>query len=497
MTTKVSPGKGVFRGIPTLIAVDQRSPTALYRQIYDAYRTRIVGGELLAGQTVPSTREMARQLRISRLPVLNAYAQLLAEGFFETRTGTGTFVACSFPTSPTSGASSVSGPGDRQGRSISSLAASLPPYEGPFWAAHTGPFQIGQTALEEFPLRLWSKLVSRCSRSLTQSALRYATPMGHGELRELIASYVRTSRGVRCEAGQIMIVSGSQQALDIATRVLLDTGARVWVEEPGYWLVHHVLKAAGCRAVPVPVDTNGLDVAEGIKRCRNGRAAFVTPSHQFPLGVTMSATRRLQLLEWAHSVGAWIVEDDYDSEFRYDSMPIASLQGLDTNARVIYIGTFSKVLFPSLRVGYLVIPTDLVERFAALRQSMDVCPPYESQIALAELIRGGHFSRHIRRMRTIYGDRRRVLAEEIQRECGELCTIVGSEAGMRLTILLRGSRKDQEIAAKAQRQKLWVKPLSQAYVGKDPRQGLVLGFGSTRVDQIAGGVRLLKKCLSG
>jgi len=447
---------------------------------------------------VPSSRELARELRVSRLPVLNAYAQLVAEGYFESRVGSGTFVAHLIPKSPTAPLSAVVVAGaSRQGRSISALAAALPTYEAPYWADNLGPFQVGQPAIDEFPLQLWSRLVSRCSRHLQSSALRYGSPMGLAELRDAIANYLRTSRGLRCEAGQIMIVSGSQQALDISTRVLLNSGARVWVEEPGYWLVHHVLTGAGCRAIPVPVDTDGINVEAGIKLCRAARAAFVAPSHQFPLGVTMSASRRLQLLNWAHSVGAWIVEDDYDSEYRYDSMPIASLQGLDDNARVIYIGTFSKVLFPSLRIGYVVIPTDLVERFAALRQSMDMCPSAENQRVVAEFIRGGHFARHIRRMRIIYADRRRVLIEELERAFGDLCTIVGTEAGMHTTIVMRGSLKDQDIAVKAMQRKLLVSPLSLAYLGSASHQGFVLGFGNTQAAQIPEGVRLLKECLAG
>ena len=318
--------------------------------------------------------------------------------------------------------------------------------------------------------------------------------MGLEELRHVIANYLRISRGVRCDAQQIMIVSGSQQALDLTTRVLLDEGARVWIEEPGYWLLRHVLRAAGCRAIPVRVDADGLNVSDGIKRCPNACAAFVAPSHQYPLGVTMSATRRLQLLEWARSVGAWIVEDDYDSEFRYDSMPIASLHGLDGFGRVVYIGTFSKVLFPSLRLGYIVIPGDLVERFAALRRAMDLCPSYASQQVLAEFIRAGHFSRHIRRMRALYAERRQVLIDEIQRVFGDSCTVVGAEAGMHITVLMRGVLRDQEISAKAMQRRLLVSPLSLSYAAA-PRQGFVLGFGNTRADQIADGVRVLRECL--
>jgi GntR family transcriptional regulator / MocR family aminotransferase len=485
----------LLRGISTLVTVDKRSSRPLYRQIYESYRTKILSRELRAGQLVPSSRELARELGMSRLPVLNAYAQLLAEGYFETRVGTGTFVARSFPETPTHSARQILQVSEPRQRSVSTQASALRPYERPHWAAQLGPFQVGQPALREFPLRTWSKLVARCARRMNVDRLGYGNAMGLEELRKVIASYLRTSRGVRCESEQIMIVSGSQQALDISTRVLLNSGSRVWIEDPGYWLARRVLRGAGCRTIPVPVDAEGLNVAEGIRRCRMGRAAFVAPSHQFPLGVTMSAARRLQLLEWAHAVGAWIVEDDYDSEYRYDSMPIASLQGLDQHARVIYIGTFSKVLFPSLRLGYIVIPKDLVERFLAFRQVMDLCPPQETQVVLAEFIRSGHFSRHIRKMRTIYAERRRVLVQEIERALGDSCTIVGTDAGMHLTVMLRGRLRDQEVAAKAMRRKLLVSPLSLAYVGHAPQQGFVLGFGNADVAQIPGSVLLLRQCL--
>ena len=211
-----------------------------------------------------------------------------------------------------------------------------------------------------------------------------------------------------------MVVSGSQQALDITARVLLDSGDSVWVEEPGYKLGLAVFEAAGCRLIPVPVDREGMNIASGISLKKDARAALVTPSHQYPLGSTMSASRRMQLLDWAQSCGSWIIEDDYDSEFRYESRPISSLQGMDTNARVIYIGTFSKVLFPSVRVGYIVIPTDLVERFAMVRLAMDIFPPYLHQEVLTDFMLEGHFGAHVRKMRQVYKERRQALVDCIE-----------------------------------------------------------------------------------
>jgi GntR family transcriptional regulator/MocR family aminotransferase len=495
MSTLRAPKKPLRR-IPPLIAVDRKATKPLYQQIYEAYRSRIVRGELRGGELVPSTRELARELRISRLPVVNAYSQLLAEGHFESRVGSGTFIATTIPTHSRSPLSHRGRTGAGP-RSLSACARALPKFERPSWVEHLGAFQVGQPDLRNFPVEVWSRLLSRYSRELKVRALQYGNPMGLDELRESVATYLRTSRGVRCEPEQIMIVSGSQQALDVSTRVLLDPGARVWVENPGYWLVQHVLAAAGCRMIPVPVDSEGLDVARGIKFSPDARAAFVAPSHQYPLGVTMSATRRFQLLEWATQAGAWIIEDDYDSEYRYDSMPIASLQGLDTRDRVIYTGTFSKVLFPSLRVGYIVIPPDLVERFAAVRQSMDICPSHASQAVLAQFIREGHFARHIRKTRKVYEERRQALVEEIECALGLRFRIMGASAGTHLALLLGDSYCDRDIVMKAAQKKLWLSALSLSYVASPARQGLVLGFGNTPTSQIPTAVVLLKAFLGG
>ena len=489
--------KRVASGILPFIAIRRNSARPLHRQVYDAYRSAIVEGRLRAGQRVPSTRVLASELGISRFPVLNAYAQLLAEGYFESQIGAGTVISHLLPepvvsSKPVSVGTVVTRSGPRP---VARRASLLPtPMPSP-WLAGSGPFSVGQVAVEQFPAQIWSSLIARQSRRRDAESFRYGDQTGSKALRETIATYLRTARSLRCEAEQVMIVSGSQQALELSARVLLDAGTQVWMEEPGYRLAGNVFKLCGCELIPVPVDDGGMNVAAGVKRGRKARAAFVTPSHQFPLGVTMSASRRLQLLEWAQNTGSWILEDDYDSEFRYESLPIASLQGLDVNERVVYIGTFSKVLFPSLRLGYVVIPSDLVGRFLNVRRTMDLGPPTFFQEVLAEFMGEGHFARHIRRMRVLYHERRSALAKIVQQELGGLVEALGGEAGMYLTIALRQRRDDVEIAERAARQGLSVWPLSRSYLGRPARTGFILGFGNTPVDEIPRAIRKLRSLL--
>jgi GntR family transcriptional regulator/MocR family aminotransferase len=489
--------KKVPSAISPVIAVNRKAAKPLHKQIYDAYRAMIVGSNLSVGQQIPSTRSLAAELEISRIPVLTAYAQLLAEGYFESRAGSGTFVCRSLPELLMSTERPTSRPREVHSgsRPIAERALRLPPYKKLPWMSATGAFSLGQPAFDQFPFHIWSHVVMRHCRNPHASALQYSGPRGSEHLRNAICTYLRTARAVHCDPQQVMIVTGSQQALEISARVLLDPGNPVWMEEPGYWLTRYVLIAAGARLVPVPVDGEGLNVSIGVKLCRKARAAFVAPSHQYPLGATMSASRRLQLLDWAQRSGSWIIEDDYDSEYRYDTMPIASLQGLDQNSRVIYVGTFSKTLFPSLRLGYVVIPVDLVDRFAAVRNAMDVGPPTFYQGVLADFMNEGHFARHIRRMRLLYGERRTALVQALRKEFGSQIEILGAEAGMHLAVIIPNGLRDKEIATRASLENFWLWPLSPTYIGDNPRQGFVLGFGCTQAADMPGAVRRLKNAL--
>ena len=488
-----------------MIAVDRKAAKPLHKQLYDAYRAMIVGRSLFAGQQIPSTRALAAELKISRIPVLTAYAQLLAEGYFEARVGAGTFVCSSLPDQVAASerrdaqtAPASAGPKKTARRGVQRLAnraTRVPHYKMVPWLRGLGAFSISQPAYDEFPFRIWSRLVMRHTLNPRTHTLHYGGPMGWRRLREAIRTYLRTARGVHCEPEQVMIVSGSQQALDISARALLDEGNAVWVEEPGYWLTWQVLQAAGCKIVPVPVDSEGLDVAAGVRKSGRARAAFVAPSHQFPLGATMSASRRFQLLQWAERARAWIIEDDYDSEYRYDSMPIAALQGLDHNARVVYVGTFSKTLFPALRMGYMVIPQEIVAEFVAVRHAMDLGPPHLYQAVLADFIQEGHYARHIRRMRLLYGERRTALVESIQKEFGGGLEVLGAEAGMYVAVKLPKRFPDVQLAYEAAKEKLWLAPLSPAFQGEAAQPGFILGFGSTSADKMAKEVKRLKVLL--
>jgi GntR family transcriptional regulator / MocR family aminotransferase len=492
----------VSDGLPPILAIDRREAKPLHKQIYDGYRAAIAVRSLRAGQQIPSTRDLSRELKISRIPVLTAYAQLLAEGYFETRVGAGTFVCSSLPDQPTRSeangggraADAKSGP-----RRISKRSQLMPKHEIEPWLRGLGAFGLSQPAFDQFPAQIWTSLVTRHSRGKSAQSLHYGGPMGFEPLREAICVYLRTARAVKCDPSQVMIVSGSQQALEISSRVVLDPGDAAWIEEPGYWLTRSVLKGAGAKMVPVPVDAEGLNVAAGVKMRRKARAAFVTPSHQYPLGVTMSASRRMHLLDWAQQAGSWVIEDDYDSEYRFENMPIASLQGLDGHSRVIYIGTFSKTLFPSLRLGYLVVPADLVERFTAVRHALDLTPPYLQQAVLNDFMREGHFARHVRKMRALYHERRTALVESIEREFEGEMEILGAQAGMHLVAALPKEREwdDVAIATAAAAKKVWVWPLSPAYVGEKKRQGFILGFGNVEAGEIAGAVRVMRSVVRG
>jgi len=488
--------QGIAGAYLPAVSIDRSASKPLHSQLYEAYRDAIESQRLLPGQQAPSTRELASLLGLSRTPILSAYSQLIAEGYFESRPGTGTYVGLSLPERLINVAL-VRRPTLRnhlRDRTVSKRSEVFTKLQNADRPLGWGAFNVGQLALDHFPFRIWSNLVNRHCRKIRVSLLHLSDPAGSLEFRKTLSIYLRTTRAVDCEPEQILITSGaSQQALEIAANVLLEPGDRVWMEDPGYHRAWQPFRLAGCQLIPVPVDEEGLSVAVGIKQCRKARAVYATPSHQFPLGVAMTMPRRLELLDWAQSTGAWIIEDDYDSAYRYGHLPIPCLQGVDRNLRVIHVGTFSRTLFPSLRLGYLVVPADLVDRFVAVRQAMDICPSHLYQAVVNDLIGEGYLARHIRCMRTLYGTRRAALIEALEEQFDGRVKVVGGDAGLHLVAELPSRLQDVEISERAARRKLWLWPLSSCFLSPKRRQGLILGFGGTATKDIPNEVQRLRE----
>ena len=473
------------------LALERNVGVPIFRQIYDGLRRAILDGRLRPGQRVPSTRGLAADLGVSRLPVLSAYDQLLHEGYLVGRTGSGTFVSTHIPDHLLRSPATHRPPPPPRPRAALQERA-VPNQPSPTsWSFPIVPYQVGLPALDLFPHTAWAKLVARQVREETTEQLAYSDPAGMRSLRVAIAEHLRASRAVRCVADQVLIVPGSQAALRLAAAALLEPNDRVAIEEPGYFGAHRALRSAGAQLVPVPVDAEGLNVGTLQRRGTNVRAVYVTPSHQYPLGMTMSASRRFALLDWAERQQAWILEDDYDSEFRYVSRPVGALQGMDARDRVIYIGTFSKALFPAVRVGYVVVPPPLWTRFLEARFAFDLFTPTLYQRALSEFLRKGHFARHLRRMRSAYLERRNALLRGLARHCGDLVRVHNSDAGLHLTVLLRSGADDREMATRLGRRGLAALPLSSCYVGPARHQGLLLGFGCATPQRLFDAARVL------
>jgi len=424
-----------------------------------------------------SSRAMAADLGVSRTTMLLAIDQLSAEGYVTARRGSGMFVARELPDDlpqppiPSRKPSATHPALSSRGAALASTLPTSRRLGGPPRA-----FRLGAPAVDLFPRRLWSQLVRRCLRAMPAAGLDYGDPAGLPALRQAIAAHVGPARGTRCDADQVFIVAGAARGLDLLCRMLLDPGDLVWLEEPGYAGAWSAVLGAGARGHPVRVDEEGLDVAAGARSAPDARLVFVTPSHQFPLGVAMSLPRRLALLRWARSAGAWVLEDDYDSEFRYSTHPIPCLHGLDADERVIYVNSFSKSLFPALRLGFIVVPRDLRPQLYAARCAADVHPPTLEQMVLAEFIASGHFERHIRRMRAVYRERLEALGEAAERWCGGALRLRPVRTGLHAVADLAGvdaERVSNEAAARG----VEVTPLAVYFAGQaPPLDALVLGF---------------------
>jgi GntR family transcriptional regulator / MocR family aminotransferase len=476
----------------------------LHQRLYRALRSAIVEGRIAPGARLPSTRELARDLGLSRNVAAMAFGQLVDEGYVEAKRGSGTVVARTLP-DPLLSSRSAGLPSETRdvhprlsahARRVLALAplpaVGRPPREGLLY-----DFRYGVPAIAEFPQRTWSRLVTRRARSMSMRTLRYGRALGFLPLREAIADYVRRTRGVAASAEQVIVVNGSQQALDLVARLVIDRGDRIVIEEPSYVSARQVFAAAGASLIAVPVDEGGIAVSQ-LPRGDRVRLAYVTPSHQFPLGGVLSLPRRRELLQWADESRALVVEDDYDSEFWYDGNPVEAIQGLDRAGRVIYIGTFSKVLFPSLRLGYMVVPKSLVPALAALKFLMDRHAPVFEQEVLADFIADGHFERHVRRARTRNASRRAAMLEAFHETLGDGAKVVGENAGIHMVVWLRdvAAARLDDLVARAADRRVGIYSVLPHYLNPPATAGLLLGYACLSEREIRHGVCLLSEAIS-
>ncbi len=466
-----------------LLGLDRDSEAPLLRQLYLELRRAVLAGVLPPGARLPATRALAQQLGVARNTVVAAYDQLLAEGFIEGRTGAGSYVSRDLPEG-------------LEARPMPAAAPAPNPAPIPNMAQPgTAPFNTGRTAWDERTARIWRQLTLRRLQRPDPAMLGYGDPQGARPLRAAIAAYLGAARAVRCTPEQVVVTSGAQQAIGLVLRVLLGPGDAAWIEDPAYPAVRAAMAAAGARVIPVPVDGQGLVVSAGVAAAPDARLAYVTPSSQYPLGVTLSMARRMELLAWARVARGWVIEDDYDSEFRYAGRPLASLQGVDEGGRVIYIGTFSKVLFPGLRLGYAVLPPELLQPVLTARLLADWHPATLQEGVVTDFLQEGHFAQHLRRMRQRYRFARDALVEALARECGHALSVEAPDQGMKLVGRLRPGLVDTEVAAAAAARGIIARAVSPMYLSASPMQGLMLGFTGHEPGALRWAAKRLAQCL--
>lgn len=475
------------------LTLDQRSGQPLYRQIYDQIRNAVISGRLIAGTEVPASRSLAASLGVSRITVLQAYDQLIAEGFLESRRGSGTRVAALFGAeAERRGTIAASVYGERVEHvappTIQELADSEP--------AVGLAFQPGIPAFDLFPRLVWSRLLKRHGQRIDQSALDYAHLGGYAPLRQAIAAYLVASRGVPCTADQIVVTTSGRAATALVCAVLLDQGDEVVVEDPGYRTARRCMEDAGMRIVAVPVDGEGLRVQEIAERTSGARLAYVTPSHQWPTGETLSLERRLALLAWARRHEAWVLEDDYDSEFRFSEAPLTAVHGLAHGDRVIFLGTFAKVLAPSVRCAYLVVPRDRARDFAQLAYLRGCEPSLHVQAALSDFILQGHFARHVQRVRSVYRNRRDHVFRGFAEAFGERFRFRPLRGGLQLLADLAADLQAAEVQRRATQQGICARDIATYYVATKPPNALHLGFAAVREPEIWPSILRLREAIA-
>jgi GntR family transcriptional regulator/MocR family aminotransferase len=460
------------------------------RRLYEAAKGAIHAQQLGAGLRLPSSRDLARDLGIARNTVIAAFEQLAAEGYVSSKRGSGTFVS-NLPALDGKGAETAPGPAplSRRGTEITAYAAGAR-YE-------IQPFAPGDADFSSFPFKLWQRLQNRVWREARPDLLDYGQSGGYLPLRQVITEYLRMSRSVKVSVEQVMITAGTQQSLDLCAQLLADVGDTAWVEDPCYWGARRVFQARDLVLHPVTVDADGLAI-EPDDLETNPRLIYVTPSHQYPTGAVMSLARRRELLDVAVRKEAWILEDDYDSEFRYTGRPLASLQGLDSDERVLYMGTFSKVLYPGIKIGYLVVPPALVEPFKMALYDLQRPGQLMVQAALADFMALGHFSTHIRKLRQAYGARRELLRRTLTNAfAGKRITISSEESGLHLVVELPDHVDDVALEKLAAESGLAVRALSRYYLDEPVRRGLLVGYAYVTPEKITYYGRLLAAAVQG
>jgi GntR family transcriptional regulator/MocR family aminotransferase len=481
-----------------LVLAPRKDGQEIWRWLYTELRSAIIDGRLKSGARLPSTRNLAAQYGIARTTVVAAFQQLQAEGFVSSEVSAGTFVVPAPEWEMTSPTKRRSFQQVISKATIAKRTQSLLKTTFFLPASHSigKAFRGYEPAIDLFPVELWARIAARVYRKAPRSLYGQGDAGGYPPLRRAIAEYVGHSRGVRCSAEQIIVTSGAQQALDLLGRVLLDPGDEVWMEDPGYPGAFQAFQSAGARVIPIPVDKDGIDVARGIKSSSAARVVYVTPANQFPLGTVMSAERRVELLPWAARAGAWVIEDEYDAEYRYSGKPIASLHSLDRSGSVIYVGTFTKMLFNALRIGFIVVPERFVEAFRIARSFIDRHAPTLDQAVLTEFINEGHFGHHVRKMRQVYSDRSQLLIEEANKHLSGLLDVERAQSGMRTVAWIKTGVTEMVLTRRAQKLGLEVVPMS-SYVNKyEQKPALTLGFAGCSASEIKRGVSVLEALLS-
>lgn len=471
----------------------------MHRELYEFIKCEILEGALSGGSRLPPSRVLGQELGVSRNTVLYAYDQLLAEGYVTATVGRGTFVAdvpLRLAHRPLLDADAAfRGKPAASGPTLSVRGAQLLAGRGAS-NRQWGAFVAGVPDVSLFPRQIWLRLLNRHWRRPSAETLSYSTVGGHPALRRALAEHLHLARSVRCEPEQIVITSGIHQAIDVVSRLLGDPGDRAWVEDPGYWGTRSVLTSNGIEVVPVPVDDHGMAPGHEHFDGPAPRFIFTTPSHQYPLGMSMSVPRRLMLIDYARQMDCWIAEDDYDSEFRFEGRPLASLQGLDNHERVIYMGTFSKTLFPGMRTGYMVLPKSLAECTTQALSELYREGQLVQQAALADFMAEGHYAAHIRRVRHLYAKRHALLRQAIARHLGGDWPVASQDAGLHLVLLLPAEMDDVRISNELRAQQIAVRPLSHYYQSAGrARRGLLLGYACVPEGLIDQGVRVIAKLI--